>query len=68
MIFLSEYSSRYRTAEVYRRNSHNDFVAVGYEHSMPRASHPFLKENQAEDWAEDWVQGTILNDNKNSQN
>ena len=59
MIFLSEFNGERRTAQVYRRNTHDDFVVIGYEQMIERAAHPFPTEQAAEDWAESWVQEWI---------
>lgn len=55
MIFLSEHNGITRTAQVYRRNTHDDFVVIGYYQYIERASHPFPTEAQAEQWAIGWV-------------
>jgi hypothetical protein len=54
-LFLSEYVSGDRTAWVCRRRDLNDFVVIGYINGMERIGHPFPTEQQADDYAEDWV-------------
>jgi hypothetical protein len=54
-LFLSEYVSGDRTAWVCRRRDLNDFVVIGYINGMERIGHPFATEQQADDYAEDWV-------------
>ena len=55
MLFLSEYCGPRRTAWVCRRNLKSDYVVIGYIDGLERMAHPFTNEQQAEDYAEDWV-------------
>jgi hypothetical protein len=54
-LFLSEYLNANRTAWVCRRIDLKDFVVIGYIDGVERMSHPFASEQQADDYAEDWV-------------
>ena len=54
-LFLSEYLNGNRTAWVCRRRDLKDFVVIGYINGMERMGHPFPTEQQADDYAEDWV-------------
>lgn len=55
MLFLSEYVGPNRTAWVCRRRDMNDYVAIGYAAGLERVAFPFSTEQEAEDFAEDWV-------------
>lgn len=55
MLFLSEYTGPNKTAWVCHRRNKNDYVAIGYIDGLERIAHPFPTEQQAEDFAEDWV-------------
>ena len=54
-LFLSEYVGGDRTAWVCQRRDLNDFVVIGSINGMERIGHPFATEQQADDYAEDWV-------------
>ena len=54
-LFLSEYVGGDRTAWVCQRRLLGDFVVIGYINGMERMGHPFATEQQADDYAEDWV-------------
>lgn len=57
MLYLSDYQSDdgKRSAKVYRRLELNDYVTECYEGGMISQGHPFPTEQEAEDYAEDWV-------------
>jgi hypothetical protein len=54
-LFLSEYVGGDRTAWVCHRRDLKDFIVIGYINGMERMGHPFATEQQADDYAEDWV-------------
>lgn len=55
MLFLSEYTGPNKTAWVCQRRNLGDYVAIGYQGGLERVAHPFPTEQEAEDFAEDWV-------------
>lgn len=59
MIYLSDYQSDdgKRSAKVFRRLELNDYMVVGYVNGMETIGVPFLSEDKADDYAEDWVLG-----------
>lgn len=67
MIFLSEYTSKKRTAHVFQRQEEKDFIAVCYNQGEESLSEPFADEQSAEDWAEDWVLNQTNADPANQQ-
>ncbi len=54
-LFLSEYVGGDRTAWVCHRRDLKDFIVIGYINGMERMGHPFATEQEADDYAEDWV-------------
>jgi len=54
-LFLSEYVGGDRTAWVCHRRDLKDFIVIGYINGLERMGHPFATEQQADDYAEDWV-------------
>lgn len=55
MLFLSEYCGPNKTAWVCQNRSNNEYVAVCYIQGVEKKQKSFLKESDAEDFAEDWV-------------
>lgn len=56
MKLLSEFKGNGVTANVYYRKEKNDYVTICYdENGFERSGNPFNTEQQAEDFAEDWV-------------
>lgn len=58
-LFLSEYLEGTRTAQVFQRRQEKDFVVYCFCCGHEAESEPFATEDQAESWAEDWVQKEV---------
>ena len=54
-LFLHEYVSDIKTAQVYRDLATNKYWVLGYRQSAIELQEVFRTEHEAEDYAEDWV-------------
>jgi hypothetical protein len=55
MLFLSEYCGAKRTAQVFQRRDKKDYATVCYYNELHQEAYYFDSQQQAEDFAEDWV-------------
>jgi len=54
-LFLSEYTNKTRTAQVFQRSTEKDFVVFCFCCGQETETDAFESEALAENWAEDWV-------------
>jgi hypothetical protein len=58
-LFLSEYVEGTRTAHLFQRIKEQDYVVYCFCCGHEAETEPFVTEQSAEDWAEDWVTKTV---------
>jgi len=54
-LFLSEYTSKTRTAQVFQRLTEKDFVVFCFCCGQETETDPFESQSLAENWAKDWL-------------
>lgn len=59
MLYISEYLSGNRTAQVLKNLTTNQYVVYCFCCGNEAQSEPFDTETAAEDWAEDWVEKQV---------
>jgi hypothetical protein len=55
MTLLSEYHGENNTAQTYYRPNQRDYCTIAFWGNLPIMQQYFLTEDQAQDFAEDWI-------------